>query len=281
MTRAQVFPVPVQVIKPPVMRTGGRSAPPVRVRQVHQIELSSRCNLRCVYCLHPTMARPKLDMAAETWAQALDWVRFFVRQRTQGELALSVTGESTMHPQFVPWVHEARAVLGWDRGLFVSTNGLLLDAAMARALAPAKPIVHVSLHRPEKAQGAIQALKAYSLLGQVECHAATDPHDWAGQVPWPRTAAPLACPWLSVGWVAVLADGRLATCCYEADAAGILGHVRTPPHADLETRPYGLCATCWHVPPRTLEEQDQARRLFLQLWPPGRSQPEAEVPVCR
>jgi len=30
-------------------------------QQIHQIEITSRCNLRCKYCVHPHMERAKVD----------------------------------------------------------------------------------------------------------------------------------------------------------------------------------------------------------------------------
>ena len=67
------------------------------IRAIHQIEMTSRCNLRCRYCAHPTMARVKADMDDATFAKALLWAR----QLPSHELNLAGIGESTMHPEFV------------------------------------------------------------------------------------------------------------------------------------------------------------------------------------
>jgi MoaA/NifB/PqqE/SkfB family radical SAM enzyme len=130
-----------------------------RVKQIHQIEITSRCNLRCVYCVHRHMPRPKVDMAEIVFRQALDWAAKFVERGTQTSLNLAGIGESTMHPDFVRFVHLARKKVGPRCELVLATNGLLVDDALAEAIAPARPQVFVSMHRPEKAGPAINALQ--------------------------------------------------------------------------------------------------------------------------
>lgn len=211
------------------------------IRVIHQIEITSRCNLRCRYCTHPKMPRPKMDMTEETWRKALAWAK----QLRGAELNLAGIGESTLHPQFVEWVHQARAALGpWVR-LVLATNGLLMDDAMAQAIAPARPDVYVSLHRPEKAISAVEACKRAGILRGVSSDGAVQSTNWAGQVDWPVTtsAAGSNCFWTVEGRVFVMADGRVSRCCFDATGDGVIATVDDDLYLFAHS-PYALCASC-------------------------------------
>lgn len=215
------------------------------LRSLHQIELTSHCNLRCVYCPSPVLGREKLHMSMETFARALEWVKHFRAARTQGELNLAGIGESTMHPNFVECVKLAREALGWENRVCFATNGLLMTRELAQAIAPYKPTVWVSMHRPEKAKGAIDALKEFGLLDAFSCDPAYAAVDWAGQVKWDFTAETFGapCPWKKAGWGFVLADGRISSCCFDADGSGVVGHVNDS-LGSVCGKPYRLCKTC-------------------------------------
>lgn len=48
------------------------------IRHIHQIEMTSRCNLRCRYCPSPHLPRPKIDMTEAYYKQSLRWARHFL-----------------------------------------------------------------------------------------------------------------------------------------------------------------------------------------------------------
>ena len=201
---------------------------PRPVRQVHQIELSTRCNLRCKYCVHfPELPRTKEDMSEDTFRQSLDLVQFYVRQGTQTELSLTGIGEAMLHPRFVEYTTRAREVIGPQRKLVITTNGLLLNEQMAVALAPLKPLVFISLHRPEKAGPAIEIAKRHGIYAGFNESFATSAFDWAGSMKdrWFVSAPKIPCEYLRSGWAVVLVDGRVATCCLDADGSSTVGTV--------------------------------------------------------
>jgi hypothetical protein len=223
---------------------------PRPVRDVHQIELSTRCNLRCKYCPHfPELPRKKEDMSRDTFKAALDLVRFYVRQGTQTELSLTGIGEAMLHPDFVEFATRAREVIGSHRQLTITTNGLLLDEAMAAAIAPLRPAVFISLHRPEKAGLAVEVAKRHGILAGVNESFATSAFDWAGtQKNWFVSAPKIKCEYLRSGWAVVLVDGRVATCCLDADGSSTVGTVWDAPET-LKLKPWKSekgagCATC-------------------------------------
>ena len=214
------------------------------IRAIHQIEMTSRCNLRCRYCVHPTMPRPKIDMDEATYTRALDLASMCVSLYGQDELNLAGIGESTLHPHFVEWVHRARKAVGPDVKLVITTNGILITDEMAQALLPARPAFFVSLHRPEKAGPAVEILRRHNMLIGVSADPSIAAVDWAGQVKWHVSVQKgEPCKWVKGGWGFVMADGRISACSFDGSGEGVIGHVNDALQ-DVRTKPYGLCKTC-------------------------------------
>lgn len=237
---------------------------PRPIESIHQIEISSSCNLRCVYCPSKDLdkpiadggsGRPKEDISRENFERALEWAMHFHAVGTQGELALTGLGEALLHPEFVDLVRLAREALPANPITF-STNGILLTEELCAALAPYRPLVYVSLHRPEKAKGAVDAAKRHGILAGVNASFALQAFDWAGQLDWENTAEPIPCEFLRSGWCVVLADGRITTCCLDATGAGVVGHVDDeigslsikPWEADYNGKTIG-CDACYQSVP--------------------------------
>src|ERR1700678_3005327 len=84
---------------------------PRPVHDLHQIELTSRCNLRCVYCPSPNLKRPKVDMSEETFAKCLGWLTYAVKVHKQEEVNLAGIGESTLHPRFLEYATRVRQAI--------------------------------------------------------------------------------------------------------------------------------------------------------------------------
>lgn len=223
----------------------------MKINSIHQIEITSRCNLRCKYCVHPTMARWKGDMEEHVWAQTLGWVRRFCAEGTQGvELNLCGIGESTLHPKFGEWCIEAREAIGNKRRLILATNGVGLTEDHALAMRYASMNVWVSLHRPEKAGPAVELLKQYGVLAGVSADPSVSAVDWAGQVKW-HVSTPIKeeCPWLKNSWAMIASNGDVLTCCFDGSGGeGKLGTVweNVP---EMQTKAYGLCTACHHKVP--------------------------------
>ena len=198
------------------------------ITALHQIEMTSECNLRCKYCVHHKMLREKKHMTEDVYKKSLHWAKFFVAKYGQRELNLAGIGESTMHPDFVRYVALARDAIGWGNcNLILATNGLLMTDELAKEIAPYDPYVWVSAHRPEKAGHAIEALKKYNLLKGVSSDPSVAAIDWAGQVDWFVSAPPMSCTWLPSGKVFVTSNGDLTPCCLDGNGVGVFGNVMT------------------------------------------------------
>jgi hypothetical protein len=216
----------------------------IPLQRLHQIEMTSHCNLKCVYCASPKLKRPKLHMAWDTFVTALSWVRHFADHNGQDEVNLAGIGESTMHPQFLDMLKLARISLGPDMTIVLATNGKLMTDALAQAMKPWNPTVFVSLHQPVFAGPAVECLKRAGLLAGVSNDPSIAATNWAGQVKWHNSAATgRKCPWVVQGKTMVMADGRLTTCSLDASGIGVIGHINDD-LTKIQTKPYSLCRTC-------------------------------------
>lgn len=218
----------------------------MNVTGIHQIEMTSRCNLRCPYCAHPHMPRAKQDMNDDVFLESIRWVEKFVSDGTQArQLNFAGIGESTLHPKFCEWVVFARSRLP-SLDFILATNGVNVTEEHAQAMQAARMRVWVSLHRPEKAKPTVDMLRRYGVLQSPSCDPAVAAVDWAGQVDWPVTAPihPEQCMWLATKQVMVASDGRILSCCFDGKGEdGVLGTVFDD-LAQMEHKPYSLCQTC-------------------------------------
>jgi hypothetical protein len=183
-------------------------------------------------------------MSAEHYSKALAWAKVFVKKFDQHELNLAGIGESTMHPDFVRNVFLAREAVGDSCDLVLATNGLLVTDQLAAAIAAARPRVFVSLHRPEKAGPAIEALKRAGILAGVSADPSVAATNWAGQVKWHVSVTGTRnCQWVIPGAFMVMADGRITRCSLDSSGVGVLGTLEDD-LLTLRTSPYELCRTC-------------------------------------
>lgn len=227
--------------------------------RIHQIEVTTRCNLRCVYCPHPTMERDKVDMDMPTFKAALNWVKHFKRVGPhQTELSLTGIGDGPLHPMFAEMVSMARMALGEDGMLLFATNGIALTGELLDRIAPYRPVAFISLHRPEKAGPALERCKERGIATVTNAQFVTSALDWAGQVDWFTSHPPTECQYLAQGWGTVLVDGRITRCCMDSTGGGTYGSVWDSPEA-LSVTPYELCDTCSLTVPKEMRKPEEAR----------------------
>lgn len=209
--------------------------------RVHQIEVTTQCNLACVYCPHRTMKRNKVHMDMQTFYRAIEWVKYYALNGYQEELALTGIGEGLMHPQFEDMLRYARSQ--YNGLIHFSTNGLLFTRKWAELCESLSVGVYVSMHRPEVAVPAKMLAQEHGIL-LAENHAFVDSaFDWAGTVNWYNSAPHSICRYQRDGWGVVLVDGSITTCCMDSEAVSRIGHVNDRINsAYMEPKP--LCAQC-------------------------------------
>ena len=224
----------------------------MKLTAIHQIEITSRCNLRCRYCAHPQMARKKEDMDAATFAKALSVAETLHKQHGHCELNLCGIGESTLHPMFVEFMKLARFTMPRSVDIILATNGIGWTPELAEQIAilnggRGKVRIWVSLHRPEKAGPTVELLRRVGLLAGVSADPSVAAVNWAGQVDYHVSAPRTECPWLAQGWGFVMADGRIGTCCFDgAGVDGVLGTIWDNV-SSFDVKPYSLCPECHHT----------------------------------
>lgn len=230
----------------------------VPVRELHEIEFSSRCNLACRYCPHPKMVRAKADMTRETFDRTMLHLQHLVDAGTQGEVSLTGIGEAILHPEFVPWLREIRGVIGKQRKIVLATNGVAMTRALAADLFRSNVHVYVSTHRPEKAGPAVEMLREIGCTWGTNTAFVDEAIDWAGQVNWYVSTGVHLCSYLDKRWVAIRQDGSVNTCCMDAESLHPIGSVYDDP-GSLQIRTTKVCESCHLVAP----EQFRASR----QWP--------------
>jgi hypothetical protein len=222
------------------------------VREIHEIELTSKCSLACVYCPHPTLERSKEHMPWETFERTLEHVAYLCRAGTQGEVSLTGLGEALLYPRFVEALWRVRQTIGY-RKLIMSTNGVDMTPEFARELAAANCGVYVSLHRPEVATPAMNMLRDAGCAMGTNTAFVDSALDWAGQVEWHLSAPMALCGYLSRGWAVVRQNGNLDACCMDAHDKYRVATVWDEP-GTLMTHMTTLCARCNFIVPKELRE---------------------------
>lgn len=220
---------------------------PRPIQMVHQLEISSYCNLRCHYCPYKVMERDNLYMDEDTLQASLSFISQLEEAGTQDELALTGMGEAIMHPEFIPILSRVRKIVSGK--ITMSTNGIAFTEEIAQACAEYGVEVYVSGHRPEKAAFAVNLAREYGLLEDTNSSAMISSFNWAGQIEWPVTAPHTLCDYLKLGWCVILADGQITSCCLDAHGKNNLGNVKTHQPSEVVMEPWSLCRSCHMTPP--------------------------------
>jgi hypothetical protein len=225
----------------------------VPVREIHEIELSSKCTLACPYCCHPTLQRPKDHMPWDVFERTIEHIAYLCRAGTQGEVSLTGIGEAILHPRFAEALEITRRTIG-SRPLILATNGTDVTSELARLLAANDVGVYVSLHRPEVAAPAMRVLEEAGCRIGHNTAFVDSSMNWAGQVDWHVSMQKgFTCGYLSRGWAVVRQDGGVNACCMDAHGKHKLATVWDEP-GSLNTYVIPLCASCNFMVPAELQE---------------------------
>lgn len=229
----------------------------VPVREIHEIELSSICNLACrAYCPHPKLERPKAHMAWDVFERTLEHLAYLCAKGTQGEVSLTGIGEAILHPRFIEAAFRVRETVQ-GRQITMATNGVAMTPDLAEVVARLRIVTYVSTHRPEKAGVAYNMLKKAGAITGLNTAFVDSSIDWAGQMKWEASAPKGTCNYLGLGWAVVRQDGSLNACCMDAHGKFKLASVHDE-LGSLVTRPIGLCSTCHLSVPKHLQEEAAA-----------------------
>lgn len=218
----------------------------VGVTCIDHLETSSICDNSCEYCPARLQSahRPVGYMTMETFEKAMKWVDYCVARNTQTQLNLYGIGEPLLNPRIVEMTRIARKRLPTHIPLHLNTNGNNLTDALAMDLRDAGiTSIDVTGHKPRVAAKAIHILRKYNIFGVLSVDFILHPNAWAGQVDWPCYDSTGICPWLKLGRVFVMWDGRVTQCTLDAFGRGILGSLADKP-SDIKITRFALCEKC-------------------------------------
>lgn len=220
------------------------------VTRIYALEITSVCNLRCHYCPQPKMGRSKEHMSDEVFERALYWLREFQKDGTQNIIHLQQFGESTLHPTFVEMVDRITDIVP---EAVVSSNGVGVTREMIRDLRDAGLTkMALSIHRPEVVQKVGQFCLEEGLPYEWASGPLSAPHSFAGQVENVRVSAiaeTFPCLFLDGGECIVGSDGRIVTCCIDAEAISATHGTVFDDLRQMSLKPFTLCQTCHHQVP--------------------------------
>lgn len=238
---------------------------------IFQIEVTSRCNMACKFCPHPTMTRPKKDMTVQTFKACKRSLR------PSQKVGFHMVGEPLLHPLLLEWVDE----IAYDERLLceveINTNGLLLTEENVHKILKSgltKMVIDVTPDKgpPELLERAVAG--AYRMLRsdfpkvvvQVVRHKDSPPYPkiiedlrdeialcndtiifvekfldtWAGTLEWSkeRTAVEVPAvrslcpePW---NRVSILQNGDVVPCCRDAEGKYVYGNINEQTLDEIE-----------------------------------------------
>lgn len=241
------------------------------------IELTNHCNLKCPNCPNPTINREKGYMSEETFQKALS----FIPPGTQ--MSFHGLGEPLLHSHCLEWMEIAQRA-GMDEAISTNGLLLDRETAekiFAILKKTENSIVYISFHTKRSVECWKECLKVavryphVAFYGQVLEHNEEQAYQWlyecgisdveqnpflrkitshsfAGNVTGRKTRyrdAEIrnrirACTSLRNNHAQVRWDGRLSTCCYDAECITECGNINDFENAENRSGGYPLCTTC-------------------------------------
>ena len=96
------------------------------------LEVTSKCNYACIYCMHPTMTRAKRHMDWDLACRALEQIQ---QHQVGRDVYFNYLGESLLYPQLYDLIEVAH---GLELRCHLITNGSLLNERNVARLAQAR-----------------------------------------------------------------------------------------------------------------------------------------------
>jgi len=237
----------------------------ITLKTITTIELSSLCNLKCLYCIsrllvkHPDR-KPGI-MEDHVFDLSLIWLSRLCEQGTQREVNLNGNGESCLDPQLVSRIRRVKEIMG-DRPVAFSSNGVNMTEVLAKQLKGSGiDRIDLSPHSAYHARRAAYILNAAGITGIINMGAIISAHNWAGQLEPEHSIdcqIKIQCDPLIEGRGYISSEGNISPCCFDYRNLGMFGTVFDPDLLDREIRPYALCDTCHQVIPDYILSQKEA-----------------------
>ena len=215
--------------------------------KIYQIEITSRCSLKCEYCPQPTMRRAKQDMPLRMFERALDYPFSF-------DVVIGHHfGEPLLHPEIVAMCRACFArglAFGFSTNLNVPRHMEKIALLVENGLAWLK----ISFHNDIARRRAAEVTSAFPDL-PVIVETLESKHSWADQVALPYRSnfncqpGVIDCEFHHFNQCVVSAQGRLLACCLDAEGHSDFGSLFDfTPEAFASARNKVLFDLCRHCP---------------------------------
>lgn len=224
------------------------------LKTITTIELSSKCNLKCEYCInrmirHEPRRSPGI-MDDKTFDASLELLKELVMRGTQKEINLNGNGESFLDGQLVKRIGRTVAIMNGKNIVQLCTNATMVTETLAKQLKDAGlNRIDLSVHSPYHTRQAIDIFSRTGLGGVVNTGLLMTSHNWAGQLEPQHSIAQdrlpkIDCNPLIQGRGYVQSEGDITPCCYDYRSLGVFGSVFDTDILDVYYGPYDLCDTC-------------------------------------
>jgi hypothetical protein len=238
----------------------------ITLQTITTIELSSLCNLKCLYCINRRLKedparRPGL-MTDKVFDQACIVLKELCDRGTQREIHLNGNGESLLDYKLIDRIKKVREIMGPNRHIGLSTNGVLINKNSAKELKESGlSQLDISPHWPYHARRAAYLMFESGMKkGMVSMGCMVMSHNWAGQLEPEHSIKCVLknqCDPLIEGRGYVLSEGNVTPCCYDYRNLGVYGNVFDDDLLDRQIKPFELCKTCHQIiPPFILKEHN-------------------------
>lgn len=224
----------------------------MKLKTITTIELSSKCNLKCQYCINRYMesraGRKPQIMSRNVFAMACLILKETVRRGTQREINLNGNGESLLDPDIISRIKTIREIVGKNIKVQMSTNAVLLTPEIAIEIKNAGlDKIHISVHSAYHVRKAVDFLQRINFDFCVNPGTILTSHNWAGQLEPEDNVFILPkakCDPLLEGRGYIQAEGDIVPCCYDYRNLGKFGTVFDDDLFETEYTKFGLCETC-------------------------------------
>ena len=224
----------------------------MKLKTITTIELSSKCNLKCQYCINRYMEdradRIPRVMSNDVFYAACDILKETVSRGTQAEVNLNGNGESLLDPDIIERVGTIKEIAGKGVKVQMSTNAVLLTPEIALNLKSAGlDKLHISVHSAYHVRRAVDFLQRMNLEFCVNPGTILTSHNWAGQLEKEDSVFILPkakCDPLLEGRGYIQAEGDIVPCCYDYRNLGKIGTVFDLNIFEIEYGKFELCETC-------------------------------------
>lgn len=237
----------------------------ITLQTITTIELSSVCNLKCLYCINRKLAESPVRRAGlmtdDVFNRTCEVLKELVKRGTQREIHLNGNGESTLDYQLIERIGKIREIVGQKIHIGLSTNGILITKDFAKELANSGLTqLDISPHSPYHARRAAHYMFASGLKrGMVSMGCMIMSHNWAGQLEKEHQVncqLKVQCDPLIEGRGYVLSEGNITPCCYDYENLGVYSSVWDNNVLNVQIKPFMLCHNCHQVIPKFILEEN-------------------------